>query len=348
MYLQAFGLERYPFGMTPDPGFLYLTPQHREALTGLAYAVLDRKGFVVLTGDAGTGKTTLLTRVLQYLPAGRIQSSVIVNPTLTPAEFLEMTLLDFGIADFPPSKAQRLLKLENLLMEGDRAGKISTLVVDEAHKLSHELLEEIRLLGNFENAGHKLLQILLIGQGELGDLLNREDLRQLKQRVAVRLRIGALSDAEVEQYVQHRWRKAGAKQPAPFTSEALSEVAAYSHGIPRLVNVVCDNALTLAFARGLGAVGAGHVIEAACELDLINGIPVRERAPEGLKAAAAQNGSATSHEALAEESAISRTEPAPEPELQLAGFPLKTLERYETPPGKTSLWSRWLRKLGLT
>src|SRR4051794_36808046 len=146
MYEQFFSLEKKPFGMTPDPAFLFLTAQHREALAGLTYAVLQHKGFVVLTGEAGTGKTTLLSRVLQSLPASRIQFSLILNSTLTPSEFLELALLDFGITDVPPSKAQRLHMLGTLLLQGQREGKVSALIVDEAHKLSTEVLEEIRLL----------------------------------------------------------------------------------------------------------------------------------------------------------------------------------------------------------
>src|SRR5882724_2031209 len=164
MYTESFGLRKKPFSLTPDPEFLFLTEQHREALVGLTGAILQRRGFVVLTGDAGTGKTTLLARVLQFLPASRLQFSVILNTTLTPSEFLELALLDFGVTNVPPSKAQRLWKLKNLLLQGEREGKVSALIVDEAHKLSPEVLEEIRMLGNFEEADEKLLQILLVGQ----------------------------------------------------------------------------------------------------------------------------------------------------------------------------------------
>src|SRR5215472_8629790 len=186
MYHQFFGLRKDPFGMTPDPAFLYVTAAHREALAGLTYSILSRKGFVVLTGDAGTGKTTLLTRILQSIPPSRARFSVVLNPTLTPAEFLELALLDFGIGSIPASKAQRLLLLEEFLVKAREQKQVPVLVVDEAHKLPPDVLEEIRLLSNFEQAEAKLLQIVLAGQTELAAVLNRPDLRQLKQRIAVR------------------------------------------------------------------------------------------------------------------------------------------------------------------
>jgi general secretion pathway protein A len=258
MYKQALGLRKEPFSLTPDPGFLYLTAQHREALVGLTYAILQRKGFVVMTGEAGTGKTTLLARVLQFLPATKLQFSLILNPMLTPSEFLEMALLDFGISDIPSSKAQRLWKLQNLILQGAREGKVSALVIDEAHKLSPEVLEEIRLLGNFEDSDQKLLQILLVGQAELNHILDRDDLRQLKQRIAVRLSIGPLAAAEVNQYIHHRWLCAGGTK-APFSSEAVEVVTSLSRGIPRLVNSICENALTLALGEGCAVVERQHV-----------------------------------------------------------------------------------------
>src|ERR1051326_3771523 len=150
MYKEFYGLARKPFNMTPDPAFLFLTEQHREALAGLTYAILERKGFLVLSGMAGSGKTTLLAWVLQKLPTSRVQTSVILNPMLTREEFLELAMLDFGLTDIPASKAQRLWILQKFLLQGKEAGKTNVLVVDEAHKLNVELLEEIRLLGNLE------------------------------------------------------------------------------------------------------------------------------------------------------------------------------------------------------
>jgi len=272
MYKQAFGLRREPFSLTPDPGFLYLTAQHREALVGLTYAILQQKGFVVMTGEAGTGKTTLLARVLQFLPPTKLQFSIIMNPTLTPAEFLELALLDFGLTDIPTSKAQRLWKLQNLILEGAREGKVSALVIDEAHKLSPEVLEEIRLLGNFEDADQKLLQIVLVGQAELNEVLDREDLRQLKQRVAVRLAIGPLASSEVEEYIRHRWLRAGGVR-VPFSQDAMELIAAMSRGIPRLINSLCENALTIAIGEGSMTVEPSHVDAASADLHMSGMLP---------------------------------------------------------------------------
>ena len=326
MYQQFFGLERHPFSMTPDPAVLFLTEQHREALAGLTYAILGRKGFVVLTGDAGTGKTTLLTRVLQYLPAQRIRSSVILNSTLSPAEFLEMAMLDFGIADIPQSKAQRIFKLQQFLLSGYAAGQISALVVDEAHKLSPEVLEEIRLLGNFENAKDKLIQILLVGQNELTDVLNRDDLRQFKQRVAVRLRLEALSKEDVAQYIQHRWTKAGGRRPSPFPPDVVERIDELARGIPRTINVICDNVLMLAFAKSQSTVTLEHLREAARDLDLTEPKPQ----PKVV-------------EAPVEDPVAVELPPAP---IAVARF--RTLERYGgDPESRPSLWSRWVGKLGL-
>lgn len=267
MYNEFYGLTKSPFNMTPDPAFLFLTPQYREALAGLTFSILQRKGFLVLTGDAGTGKTTLLARILQFLPTSQLQFSLILNPTLTPAEFLELTLLDFGVQNIPTSKAQRLWKLQALLLEADRKGKVSALIVDEAHKLSPEVLEEIRLLGNFEDADHKYLQILLVGQKELNDVLQSEELRQLKQRIAVRLAIGPLATPEVAEYIRHRWLRAGGTQP-PFSAASIDAIGRASQGIPRIINGLCDNALIVAYGEKCSEVELRHVQEAATDLHI--------------------------------------------------------------------------------
>ena len=267
MYKEFFGLQKLPFNLTPDPDFLFLPTKHAEALAGLVYAITERKGFVVLTGDAGTGKTTLLSAVLQQLPTDRVRSSVILNPTLTPAEFLEIVLLDFGVKEVPVSKAQRLWKLQDVLLQAYRNEGIAVLVIDEAHQLSLEVLEEIRLLGNFEYGADKFLQIVLLGQCELNDLLDRQDVRQFKQRIALRLYVDPLSASEVEQYLQFRWKKAGGSA-LPFSPEATRCITEHSHGIPRLVNSLCDTSLLMAFGEASHHVSARHIQDAAVNLCL--------------------------------------------------------------------------------
>jgi general secretion pathway protein A len=316
MYNRSFGVSKNPFSMTPDPAFLFLTAQHREALVGLTYAILQRKGFVVLTGEAGTGKTTLLARVLQFMPASKVQSSVIMNPTLTSSEFLELALLDFGVTNVPSSKAQRLWALQNLLLKAREEGRVSALIIDEAHKLSWELLEEIRLLGNFEEADEKFLQIVLIGQDELDQALNREDLRQLKQRIAVRLSIAPLASPEVDQYIRYRWLKAGGSHP-PFSSEAVRIIADASQGIPRLINGLCDNALALAFGEGTSAVEVRHVQASAVDLHLH--VPSQPRLP---------------------------AEPPAPVTAEIVTVP--DLELHNGADSKTSLWTKWRERLRLT
>lgn len=266
MYKDFFGLQKLPFNLTPDPSFLFLPSKHREALAGLTYAVLERKGFVVLTGDAGTGKTTLINSVFNRLPAERIESSVILNPTLTASEFLESVMLDFDIPDVPASKAQRLWKLQDFLARTHQQNRLAVLVIDEAHKLSLEVLEEIRLLGNFESAADKFLQILLLGQSELDDLLNRQDLRQLKQRIALRLYIDRLTAAEVQQYIRFRWAKAGGREAPPFTADGIAGITQCSQGIPRLINSICDTALLMAYGDECPLVGLNYIRAAAANL----------------------------------------------------------------------------------
>ncbi len=275
MYNDFFGLHQLPFNLTPDPSFLFLPPKHREALAGLTYAILERKGFVVLTGDAGTGKTTLIHSVFRRLPADRVESSIVLNPTLTASEFLEGVMLDFDITAIPTSKAQRLWKLQEFLARIHQENRLAVLVIDEAHKLSLEVLEEIRLLGNFESDSGKFIQILLAGQTELDDLLNRHELRQFKQRIAMRLYIDRLIPSEVHQYISFRWTKAGGRDTQPFTKDAIAGVTRWSQGIPRLINSICDSALLMAYGDESPVVGLNYVRAAAVNLALAEpGAPV--------------------------------------------------------------------------
>lgn len=270
MYKDSFGLSKYPFSMAPDPSCVFLTANHREAISAITYSILNRKGFMVLTGDAGTGKTTVLARVLKFLPPATVQASLIDHPTLQANEFLEMVMLDFGITDIPDSKARRLTRLHEFVMEAHRAGRTSVLIVDEAHKLSADLLEEVRLLGNLGVGDQKLLQIVLAGQTELDRLFRRDELRQLKQRVAVRVTLNRLSEKDLPDYIRYRWSVAGGKTGPPFAAAALEEIMRVSKGIPRLINSVCDNALLVAYANQSPTVEQAHVREAAADLDLVS------------------------------------------------------------------------------
>ena len=281
MYEEHFGVQRPPFRMSPDTEFLFLTEGHREALAGLIYSIVQRKGFTVLVGEAGTGKSTLLQRVLETVPA---QTSLVTNPRLSPAEFLEYALLDFGLEDLPASKAQRLMKLQNFLLEAAGRQEAAVLIVDEAHTMSPEVLEEIRLLTNLETPEGKLLQIVLAGQDELSQLLNRDDLRQLKQRVAVRLNLRPLTASQAKSYIGHRWKVAGGEEP-PFDDGAYSAINLYSRGVPRLINVVADNALLTAFSAGEACVTGEHVHGAARDLDLVRRLPEPTPPADGRRAA---------------------------------------------------------------
>lgn len=327
MYTTFFGLSRDPFSLTSDPSFLYFTPQNRDVFAGLAYAMSARRGLVVLTGEAGTGKTTLLGMVLRSLSPQSVQSSLILNPAVTPDDFLELMLTDFGITKIPPGKAQRIIALNRFLLEGAGQKKMSVLIVDEAHKLDPQILEEIRLLSNFERPGEKLLQIVLAGQPELDDVLKREDLRQFKQRITSRLSTKPLLPEQIAPYVRHRWAVAGGSAP-PFDSDSLLSIGKWSRGIPRVVNVICDNALLAAFGEGKTLVNTAHVREVCIELDLDSPEPKIATAP-----VQANNVPAQAHNA--------------ENQGPVAGTALiRRLERYGDTPAKRTFVNRWASRLG--
>jgi general secretion pathway protein A len=268
VYEEFFGLAQNPFLLTPDPHFLFLTPEHREALAGLVYAIVRRKGITILTGDAGTGKTTVLRTVLASIPRTLAQFGLIFHPTLTGSEFLEMVLLELGIEGVPSSKARRLMVLHELLVRSHAEGKVVVLVVDEAHKLAPEVLEEIRLLTNLETPQGKLLQIVLAAQNELDELLNRPELRQLKQRIGYRFTVKPLPVSAIGPYLRYRWGQAGAATECPFGEDAIDYLSLFSGGIPRVINAICDNALVLAFSEGVSSVCPEHIVVAAKDLAL--------------------------------------------------------------------------------
>jgi general secretion pathway protein A len=247
MYLTFYGLTEKPFNATPDPRFLYMSPAHHEALAQLQYGVQERKGFLVLTGKVGTGKTTLLHALRQRLN-GQTAVSVVAHSTLPFDDILEYALEDLGIAKGGESRAQRLIALNNFLIERERIGQSTVLILDEAQHLDASTLEQIRLLSNFETPTSKLLQILLVGQPELKAKLQLPELQQLQQRIGLRCQISPLTPEGTREYVRTRLRIAGARDLGLFTDPALDRIRDYSGGIPRLISIVCDHCLLFGYA----------------------------------------------------------------------------------------------------
>jgi len=267
MYNNFFKLQASPFGTSPDPRFLYMMPHTREALACLEYGISARKGFTVLTGEVGTGKTTLLRRALTSFKNRRVSTAFVFNPRLDPLDFLEFVLTDFGIAPTTRTKSGMLLQLNRWLIERFRMEETCVVVVDEAQNLSWDLLEEIRLLTNLETSSEKLLQIVLSGQPELEEKLRHPSVRQLRQRVALWCRTQALTKTQTHAYVTERLRIAGASWQL-FSLEALDLVHQYSRGIPRIINLLCEHALIVAYVEQARQVSASMVEGVAVELEL--------------------------------------------------------------------------------
>jgi type II secretory pathway predicted ATPase ExeA len=247
MYLKFFGLAEKPFELTPDPRFLFLTPGHREALAQLTYGVQEQKGFILITGEVGTGKTTLLRTLMQRMD-GQVDFAFVSNSTLPFDQILEYVLADFGVTDPRGTRARRLMALHHFFIEQCRNGRKTVLIIDEAQNLSVETLEQIRLLSNFETTSAKLVQIILAGQPELHVKLQKSELRQLKQRIGLRCRLSPMTEEQIEQYIVSHLRVAGARHQ-PFTPAAIRQIARYSSGVPRIVNMVCDHCLLGAYAN---------------------------------------------------------------------------------------------------
>ncbi len=267
MYLDFYGLVRAPFEMTPDPSFLVLGPAHREGLAMLHYALEARKGFVALTGEVGTGKTTLVHALLSQLKSN-MPSAFIFNPRLEPLDFLRMLFDEFHIEHECRTKAEYLMALNHFLIDRLRRDQIALLIIDEAQNLSPEMLEEVRLLSNLETPTSKLLQILLVGQPELNEMLDRPDLRQLRQRIVLRHHLVPFDAEQTERYVNERLRLAGYTGKGIFKRGARKELFAVTGGVPRLINVVCDSALLLGYSRQQQVIGEDIIRESAVELRL--------------------------------------------------------------------------------
>jgi len=247
MYLTFYGFKERPFNATPDPRFLYLTPGHREAFAQLVYSVRGNRGFLVLTGEVGTGKTTLLHAFRQRLDRTAAVAHVF-NSTLPFDELLEFVLEELGVPTPASSPAQRLLALRRFMLDRRRAGQNTVLILDEAQNLETATLEKIRLLSNLETPTEKLLQILLVGQPELWTKLERPELRQLLERIELRCSLSPLSRDQIRDYVKIRLRVAGSRDLELFSDRAQDRIAAYSRGIPRRVNILCDHCLVIGYA----------------------------------------------------------------------------------------------------
>ena len=267
MYTSFFGLQEKPFAITPDPRYLYLSERHAEALAHLLYGINEAGGFIQLTGEVGTGKTTVIRSLLEQLP-GHAEVALILNPRITPPEFL-LTICEELHVPVPEAGRGSTKTLMDLLgrhlLDTHARGRRVVLIVDEAQNLSTQTLEQVRLLTNLETATTKLLQIILIGQPELRELLDQPDLRQLAQRITGRYHLNPLSSEESAGYVKHRMRVAGATAEV-FTPSALREVHRLSGGIPRVINVICDRALLGAFTQEEHRAGAALVRQAASEV----------------------------------------------------------------------------------
>ena len=274
MYKHFYELNKNPFEITPDPSFLFATRKHNEALAALYYGVRRHKGFVVLTGEVGTGKTLLVRCLLQLLRKSDVSYAYVFNPCLSPMEFLQYIAGDFRLPAPTQSKSELLHALGTYVVSRFERGLTTVLVIDEAHHLSADVLEEVRLLTNLETAQDKLLQILLIGQQELDEKLDSSNLRQLKQRIALRSHLSALDLVETRGYVYSRLHLAGNPKPADvFPMATIIEVHRYARGFPRLINTLCENALIHGYARQSRWITPEMIEEIASEFRLNVGEP---------------------------------------------------------------------------
>src|ERR1700734_1185725 len=281
MYQKFFGLRESPFNVNPDPRYLFLTKQIQEALAGLSYGIQNRKGFILLTGEVGTGKTTLLNRLLDWLHGRRAKTAYIFNSRLNVDQLFDFIMAEFEIPCESREKSQVLLRLNQWLLERYRAGETAVLIVDEAQNLTYPVLEEIRLLTNLETSTEKLLQIVLSGQPELEEKLKLPQLRQLRQRIMLRCKTSPLSKEQTQDYIVERLRIAGADGPVIFSPEAVAMVHKYSVGIPRVINLLCEHSLINAYVEQQRPITAKTVEEVAKEFEFDQVAPTA--APQGMQ-----------------------------------------------------------------
>jgi general secretion pathway protein A len=274
MYKSFYGLKENPFNVNPDPRFLFLTKEIEEALTGLMYGIQTRKGFITLTGEVGTGKTTLINRLLDWLHHRRARTAFLFNSRMNSSQLFDFVLAEFEIVCDSKSKSAQLMKLNSWLLERYRAGETVTLIIDEAQNLTFPVLEEIRLLTNLETSTEKLLQIVLSGQPELEEKLKLPQLRQLRQRIMLRCHTSAFNKEQTAEYIRERLRIAGANSEPIFSPKAIDTVHLYSLGIPRVINLLCEHSLVNAFAEHQRPVLPETVEEVAREFQLDEVSPV--------------------------------------------------------------------------
>jgi len=267
MYKKFFRLRENPFNVNPDPRYLYLTGHIQEALACLIHGIQARKGFVLLTGEVGTGKTTVLNKLLEWCRQEQICTAFMFNPRLSELEFFDFMMADFGIPCDSAMKSRTLMKLNQWLLEQYHSGRRAVLIVDEAQNLSPEMLEEIRLLTNLETATAKLLQIVLAGQPELEEKVNDPQLRQLRQRITLWAKTGPLTLLETQGYIKQRLRMAGSTGEEIFSSEAIEAVHHHAGGIPRITNLLCEHALISAFVEHSKTVSKKIVEDVARDFD---------------------------------------------------------------------------------
>ncbi len=278
MYKSFYGLKESPFNVTPDPRFLFLTPQIEEALTGLMYGIQTRKGFITLTGEVGTGKTTLINRLLDWLHHRKARTAFLFNSRMNSHQLLDFILAEFDIPCDSKSKSQQLMKLNHWLLDRYRLGETVVLIIDEAQNLTYPVLEEVRLLTNLETSTEKLVQIVLSGQPELEAKLKLPQLRQLRQRIMLRCKTTPLSMEQTHQYVTERLKIAGAAGEPIFSTQAVDTIHLYSLGIPRVINLLCEHSLVNAFVEQQRPIQPVIVDDVAREFQLDEVQPI---APNG-------------------------------------------------------------------
>ena len=278
MYKKFFKLKENPFNVNPDPRYLYLMPHTQEAMACLTYGIETRKGFILLTGEVGTGKTTMLNKLLEWLHQEHVYTAFVFNPRLSVSQFFDFMMADFGIPCETRQKSHVLMKLNQWLLERYQAGERAVLIVDEAQNLSPQMLEEIRLLTNLETSTEKLLQIVLAGQPELEQKLNQPQLRQLRQRITLRAKTRPLTLTDTRGYIAERLRIAGTQEEI-FSPEAVQKIHQYARGIQRVTNLLCEHALINAFVTHQNPIPPEIIEEVARDFGLHEVDPLAQALP---------------------------------------------------------------------